>query len=56
MKTLWQPVKEETVVKSFKKCGVNNALDGTEDDVLFEDNESENLDYSTISESENEVQ
>jgi hypothetical protein len=35
-------VKEETVVKSFKKCGISNALDGTEEDVLFEDSESEN--------------
>jgi hypothetical protein len=52
--TSWQLVKEEIVVKSFKKCGINNALDGTED-VLFEDSESENSDYSTMSESENEV-
>jgi hypothetical protein len=51
----WQSVKEEIVVKSFKKCGISNALDGTEDDVLFEDSESENSDYSTMSESENEV-
>jgi hypothetical protein len=48
-------VKEEIVVKSFKKCGISNALDGTEDDALFEDSESENSDYSTMSESENEV-
>jgi hypothetical protein len=27
-------------VKPFKKCGISNALDGTEDDVLFEENES----------------
>jgi hypothetical protein len=26
-------VKEEIVVKSFKKCCISNALDGTEDDV-----------------------
>jgi hypothetical protein len=32
-KTSWQSVKEEIVVKSFKKCGIGNALDGTENDV-----------------------
>jgi hypothetical protein len=46
-------VKEEIVMKSFKKCGISDALDGTEDDILFEDSESENSDYSTMSESEN---
>jgi hypothetical protein len=39
-------VKDEIVVKSFKKCGISNALDGTEDDVLLEDSESENSDYA----------
>jgi hypothetical protein len=33
VKTSWQSVKEEIVVKSFKKCCISNALDGTEDDV-----------------------
>jgi hypothetical protein len=28
-------VRHETVVTSFKKCGINNVLDGTENDVLF---------------------
>jgi hypothetical protein len=27
-------------VKSFKKCGTSNALDGTDDDVLFAESES----------------
>jgi hypothetical protein len=36
VKTSWESGKQEIVVKSFKKCGISNALDGTEDDVLFE--------------------
>ena len=32
----WQQVKSETIVKSFKKCGISNALDGSEDDILYE--------------------
>ncbi|CAI9726639.1 Hypothetical predicted protein [Octopus vulgaris] len=30
-------VKEKVVVESFKKYDVSNTLDGTEDDLLFED-------------------
>jgi hypothetical protein len=32
-------VKQETV-KLFKKCGISNVLDDTEDGVLFEESES----------------
>ena len=44
MKNSWQRVKSETIVKSFKKCGISNALDGSEDDILYEeiDTSSEN--------------
>ena len=29
----WQGVKSETIVKSLKKCGISNALDGSEEDI-----------------------
>ena len=32
----WGNVKKESVVKSFKKCGISNAIDGTEDELLYE--------------------
>ena len=32
-------VKVPTIVKSFKKCCISNAMDGTEDDMLWEDAE-----------------
>jgi len=38
-------VKQETVVKSLKKCGVGYTLDDN-DDVLFEGTESSNLNRS----------
>ncbi|CAL4230375.1 unnamed protein product, partial [Meganyctiphanes norvegica] len=38
VKNSWDQVKEEIIIKSFKKCGNSNALDGTEDDAIFEDN------------------
>lgn len=33
----WDQVDQGIVVKSFKKCCISNALDGTEDDILFQD-------------------
>jgi hypothetical protein len=30
-------------VKSFKKCGISNVLDGTEDDALFEGSEVQSV-------------
>ena len=36
-------VQHETGGKSFKKCGISNALVGTEGDVLFEGSESSEL-------------
>ena len=37
VKNSWQRVKSETIVKSSKKCGISNALDGSEDDILCEE-------------------
>ena len=34
----------ETIVKSFKKCGISNALDGTEDEHLWDDMDKEAAD------------
>ena len=44
VKNSWQRVKSEIIVKSFKKCGISNALDGSEDDILYDksDASSEN--------------
>jgi len=33
----WQEIPAEMVVKSFKSCGISNALDGTEDDAVYEE-------------------
>ena len=31
----WQKISEDIIRKSFKKCCISNALDGSEDDVLW---------------------
>ena len=33
----WRGIKPESVSYSFKKCGISNRLDGTEDDILWEE-------------------
>lgn len=37
----WDKVKTESIIKSFKKCSISNALDGSEDDTLWEDDEDD---------------
>ena len=40
MKNSWQRVKSETIVKSFKIRGISNALDWSEDDILYEESDA----------------
>jgi len=36
------------IVKSFKKCGISNAMDGSEDDLFGQDETKENDDEREI--------
>jgi len=38
VKQSWEEIPEEMVKRSFKVCRISNALDGTEDDAIY-DNE-----------------
>jgi len=51
VKNSWQRVKSVTIVKSLKKCGISNALDGSGDDILYEQSDvsSENNHEDDIS-------
>jgi len=40
VKKSWQRVKSETIIKSLKKCGISNALDGSENDILYEESDA----------------
>ena len=42
----WNSVKKEVVVKSFKKCGISNAMDGPEDNEIYPDEESDSSEDS----------
>ena len=39
VKESWQELSKEMVERSFKKCGISNALEGTEDDLVWEEEE-----------------
>ena len=39
VKNSWQWVKSETIVKSLKKWGISNAIDGSEVDILYEESD-----------------
>ena len=44
----WQEILAEMVMKSFKTCGISNALDGTDDDELYaeEGQDIDDLEYN----------
>ena len=46
----WKSIPEEMVKRSFLKCGISNAMDGTEDDALFEDEAGDEEDAEVHSE------
>ena len=33
----WKATPDSIIIRSFKKCCISNALDGSEDDILWED-------------------
>ena len=41
VKESWDKVDEYLVIRAFKKCGISNSLDGTEDDILYADEGTE---------------
>ena len=49
----WKTIPESIIVRSFKKCRINNALDGSEDDILWEDDgeDKDDSDWVTVNDS-----
>ena len=37
MSAAWKAIPESIILRSFKKCYISNALDGSEDYILWED-------------------
>ena len=60
VKQSWEEIPEEMVRRSFKTCGISNALNGTEDDAIYDDKMPEVADddmedeFETDSEEDND--
>ena len=60
IKQAWGDITEEMVRRSFKTCGISNALDGTEDDAIYgrpeidADDEEMEQEFDTDSEDDDE--
>ena len=55
IKQSWAEIPAEMVRKSFKTCGISNALDGTEDDEVYADDMPELADDDMAMEDEFET-
>ena len=55
IKRSWSEIPAEMVRKSFKTCGISNALDGTEDDEVYADDMPELADDDMAMEDEFET-
>jgi hypothetical protein len=50
----WKAILESIIVRSFKKCCINNALDGSEDDIAWEDNAEDKDDSDWVESMDND--
>ena len=51
----WNRIPQDLIEKSFKSCGIANALDGSEDDVVWEEENEETEDAEEIIDNEFET-
>ena len=53
MSAAWKTILESIIVRSFKKCCISNALDGSKDDILWEDDDEikDDSDWVTVNDS-----
>ena len=39
----WKDIEPNMIMRSFKKCGISNSLDGTEDNILWQDDDEDTI-------------
>jgi len=63
VKRAWDNISNNIITYSFKKCGISNALDGSEDDAIYEEideflkeieNENEEEEFEIVDVDDNE--
>jgi hypothetical protein len=50
----WKAIPESIIVTSFKKCCVSNASDGSEDDIVWEDDVEDIHDSDCVESTDND--
>jgi hypothetical protein len=50
----WKAILESIFVRSFKKCCISDALDGSEDDIVWEDNVEDKDDSDWMESTDND--
>jgi hypothetical protein len=50
----WKAIPESIIVRSFRKCCISNALDGTEDDIVWEDDVEDKDDSDWVESTDND--
>ena len=50
----WDEMDPAIIIKAFKKCSISIALDGSEDDALYEDDSSDDSDADPFADTDNE--
>jgi hypothetical protein len=51
----WKAIPESTIITSFKKCCISNALDEFEDDIVWEDNVEDKDDSDWVESTDNDL-
>ena len=54
IKNAWEGINPQLMIKSFKKCCISNALDGTEDDLIYEDDDDHPFAFADENVNDNE--
>ena len=52
MSATWKAIPESIIVRSFKKFCISNALDGSKDDILWEDDGEEKDDSGWVTDND----
>jgi hypothetical protein len=54
MSAAWKAIPESIFVRSFKKCCISNGLDGSKDDIVWEDNVEDKDDSDWVESMDND--
>ena len=54
MLAAWKAISESIIFRYFKKCCISNALDGSEDDIVWEDNAEDKDDSDWVKRTDND--